>query len=84
MTLADEDANSTLTDDANMTIQGGTQWTNLKQMQVTPKLQLKQLQSSGGQIFNLCKLRHLVAKFETDASGAKYATYSSGSGANWW
>ena len=28
-----------------------------------------QVASSGGQIYNLCKWRHLVAKFATNASG---------------
>ena len=36
----------------------------------------------GGKICNLCKWRHLVAKFETNASGRKFATNASG--AIWW
>ena len=34
-----------------------------------PNLQLMQVAPSGGQICNLCKWRHLVAKFGTNASG---------------
>ena len=55
MTLADEDTNSILTDNANRAIQGNVA------MQVAP---------SGGQICNLCKWCHLVANFATYASGA--------------
>ena len=54
MTLADEDTESKLTDNAKRAIQGN------EAMQVAP---------SGGQICNLFKWRHLVAKFETNASG---------------
>ena len=35
-------------------------------------MQLMQVAPSGGQICNLCKWRHLVAKFVTDASGATW------------
>ena len=38
-----------------------TWWPTLESMQVVP---------SGGQIFNQCKWRHLVAKIGTNASGA--------------
>ena len=38
-----------------------TWWPTLESMQVVP---------SGGQIFNQCKWRHLVAKFGTNASCA--------------
>ena len=55
VTLADEDTNSVLTDNANRTIQG-----NLA-MQVT---------QLGGKICNECKWFHLVSKFATNASGA--------------
>ena len=48
VTLADEDTNSILTDNANKAIQGNAA------MQVAP---------SGGQICNQCKMCHLVAKF---------------------
>ena len=34
-----------------------------------PNLQLMQVAPSGGQICNLCKWRHLVANFATNASG---------------
>ena len=58
MTLADEDTNSILTDNANRAIQGNVA------MQVT------QVAPSGGQIWNLCKRRQLVAKLVTNASSA--------------
>ena len=54
VTLADEDTNSMLTDDANRAIQGNVA------MHVT---------LPGGQLWNQCKWRHLVAKFATNASG---------------
>ena len=40
---------------------GANWWPNLRLMQVAP---------SGGRICNLCKYRHLVAKFAAYASGA--------------
>ena len=40
---------------------GAIWWSKLQLMQVTP---------SDGQIFNLCKWRHLVGKFATSANGA--------------
>ena len=48
--------------------------TNLISRNVTgdiwwPKSELMQVAPSGGQICNLCKWRHLVAKFATNASG---------------
>ena len=82
MTLADEDTNSILTDDAKREIQGN------EAMQVMqtgdqckfainasgaiwwPNLQLMQVAPSGGQICSQCKWRHLVAKFANNASGA--------------
>ena len=51
VTLADEDTNPILTDDANRTFQSNVA------MQVT------QVAPSCGQIWNKCKWRHLVAKF---------------------
>ena len=60
MTLADEDTNSILTDNANRALQGNVA------MQVT------QVAPSGGQICNQCQWRHLVAKFATDASGSTW------------
>ena len=48
VTVADEDTNSILTDNANRAIQG-----NLRRMQVA---------HSGGRICNQCKVLHLVAK----------------------
>ena len=74
MTLADEDTNSKLTDNAKRAVQGNDAmqvmktyvsgaiwWPNSQLMEVTP---------SGGQICNLCKWRHLVAKFATNVSSA--------------
>ena len=55
VTLADEDTNSILTDNANRAIQGNVA------MHVT---------LPGGQLWNQCKWCHLVAKFATNASGA--------------
>ena len=49
-------------------------WLNSQLMQVAPSwwpnLQLMHVAPSGGQIFKLCKWRHLVAKFATNVSGA--------------
>ena len=64
MTLADEDTNSILADNANREIQG-----NLA-MQVTQNLELMQVAPSGGQIRNICEWCHLVVIFATHASGA--------------
>ena len=62
MTLADEDTDSILTDNANRAIQGDiTWWPTLQTMQVAPP---------EDQILNQSKLCHLVAKFATNASGA--------------
>ena len=86
MTLADEDTNSIPSDNAKRVIQGNEAmqvmntnasdaiwWSNMQLMQVAP---------SGGQICKLCKWRHLVVKFATNASGAirwsKIATIASG------
>ena len=55
VTLADEDTNSILTDNANRAIQGNVA------MHVT---------LPGGQLWNQCKWCHLVAKFASNASGA--------------
>ena len=55
VTLADEDTNSILTDNAKRAIQGNVA------MHVT---------LPGGQLWNQCKWCHLVAKFATNASGA--------------
>ena len=55
MTLADQDTNPILTDNANRAIQGNVA------MQVT---------QPGGHIWNLYNWRHLVAKFGTYTSGA--------------
>ena len=57
MTLADEDTNSILTDNANSAIQG-----NVAMHVMLP----------GSQLWNQCKWRHLVAKFATNASGAMW------------
>ena len=54
MTLADEDTNP-IADNANRAIQGNVA------MHVT---------LPGGQLWNQCKWRHVVAKFGTNASGA--------------
>ena len=74
VTLADEDTNSILTDDAKRAIQGNEAMqvmkTNASGAIWWPNLQLMQVAPSGGQICNLCKWRHLVAKFVTNASGA--------------
>ena len=66
VTLAEEDTNSILIDNANRAIQGNvamhvTWWPTLESMQVVP---------SGGQIRNQCKWCHLVAKFAIKVSGA--------------
>ena len=113
MTLADEDTNSILTDNANMAFQGKvamrvtqpsgqlwnqatqvTWWSNFElifnksecanskqiqiwfqeisrvwnwemqqYLQICPNLELMQMAPSGGQIYNYCKWRHVVAKF---------------------
>ena len=55
MTLADEDTNSILTDDANKAIQGNA---------------AMQVPFPGGQICNQCKWRYLVAKIGTNAIDA--------------
>ena len=69
VTLADEDTNPVLTDDANRTIQSnvamqvtqpGGQFWNQTMHETLP----------GGQVWNQCKWCHLVAKFVTNASGA--------------
>ena len=57
VTLADEDTNSILTDNANRAIQGNVA------MHVT---------LPGGQLWNQCKWCHLVAKFVTKASIATW------------
>ena len=74
VTLADEDTNSILADNAKGAIQGNEA---MEVMQTYasgaiwwPNLQLMQVAPSGGQICNLCKWCHLVAKFATYASGA--------------
>ena len=76
VTLADEDTNSILADNAKREIQrneamqviktnasGAIWWPNLLLMQVAP---------SSGQICSQCKWRHLVAKFATYSSGATW------------
>ena len=55
VTLADEDTNSILTDNANRAIPG-----NVAMHVMLP----------GGQLWNQCKWCNLVAKFATNASGA--------------
>ena len=50
VTLADEDTNSILTDNANRAIQGNV---------------ALQVMLPGGQLCNQCKWRHLVANFAT-------------------
>ena len=77
VTLADEDTNAILTDNANRAIQGnmamhvtlpgGQLWNQCKWW---PNLQPMQVVPSGGQICNQCKWRHLVAKIGTNASVA--------------
>ena len=59
MTLADEDTNQILADNANRAIQGNVA------MHVT---------LPGGQLWNQCKWCHLVAKFATNASGTIWLT----------
>ena len=68
VTLADEDTDSILTDNANRAnpwqcgnVCDVTWWPTLESMQVVP---------SGGQIRKQCKWRHLVAKFATNLIGA--------------
>ena len=71
MTLADEDINSILTDNAKREIQGNEA---MQVMKINasgaiwwPYLQLMQVAPAGGQI---CKWCHMVAKFAINASGA--------------
>ena len=63
MTLADEDTNSILADNAKRAIQGNEamRWSNLQLMQVV---------SSGVHICNYCMWRRLEATFATNAGGA--------------
>ena len=72
--LNDEDTNSILTDNANRAIQGNVAnfginasgaiwWPNLQPMQVAPSV---------GQFCNYAKWHHLVAKFVTNAYGARH------------
>ena len=69
VTLAGEDTNSILTDNANRAIQGNvamqvgnaTWWPTLQTMQMVPH---------DDQILNQSKLCHLLAKFATNANGA--------------
>ena len=66
MTLADEDTNSILTDNANRAIQG-----NMAMHVTQPKG--KCITNASGAIWpygNQCNWCHLVAKFATNASGA--------------
>merc|ERR1712016_460060 len=50
-----------------------------------PNLQLMQVAPSGGQICKLCKWRHLVAKFATNARSHLVANISTlASGVIWW
>ena len=70
MTLADEDTNSILTDNANRAIQGNVA------MHVT---------LPGGQLWNQCKWCHLVAKFATNARRSLVAKIgTNASVAIWW
>ena len=55
VTLADEDTNSILANNANRAIQGNV---------------AMQVMQSGGQLWKQCKWRHLVANIATNASGA--------------
>ena len=61
---------------------GAIWWANLQQNASGAiwwsKLQLMQVAPSRGQICNLCKWRHLVEKFATNASGAGGLTNASG------
>jgi chitodextrinase len=81
VTLADQATNSIPTDKANKTIQVNvamqvTQSGALEPMQVAPpdlwwsNLELVQVVSFGGQIYNKCKWCHQVVKFGTNASSA--------------
>ena len=67
MTLADEDTNSIQTDNANREIQGNV---------------AMQVARPGSQLWKQCKWRHLINKFSTNPSCAKFATNASG--AIWW
>ena len=64
VTMADEDTNSTLTDNANRAIQGNasyaTWWPTLQTMQMVP---------TDDQILNQCKLCRLLAKFVEPSGG---------------
>ena len=74
VTLADEDTNSILADNAKRAIQGNeamqVMWTYASGAIWWPNLQLMQVVSSGGHICNYCKWRHLEATFATHAGGA--------------
>ena len=69
VTLADEDTNSILTDNAKRAIQGNEA---MQVMQVMPVMQvIKSIQRPFLVAkFATCKWRHLVAKFEVYASGS--------------
>ena len=70
MTLADEDTNSILTDNANRAIQG-----NVAMHVMLP----------GGQLWNQCKWCHLVAKFAANARRHLVANIGTNvSVAIWW
>ena len=71
MTLADEDTNSILTDNANRAIQGNVA------MQVAPP---------GDQIWIKCKWRHRMTKFGSNVSGATFRRHfvTCVSGSFWW
>ena len=55
VTLADQATNSIYADNANMAIQGNV---------------AIQLNQPGGKFWNQCKWRHLMTKFQANASGA--------------
>ena len=61
MSLADEDTNSILTDKANRAFQGNVT------VEVTRVISMT---GTNYTYFNLCKWRHLMVKFVTNASGA--------------
>ena len=69
-TLADEDTNSILTDNANSAIQGNVAISNESNSIWWPTLEAIKVAPADDLILNQCKLCHLGTQFATDASGA--------------
>ena len=71
VTLADEDTNSILTDNANRAFQGNVM--NASGATWWPKFSTDSGGTTSGQNCNWCKERHLVAKFVINASGVPFS-----------